>query len=197
MAPRKQEKLEVIREQSRSKILSAALRLFSKKGFNNTSINDIAGEAGISKGLMYNYFKSKEELLEQTLLMVLDKIFGVFIPAAEIKDPGKRLEFLIRTNFDLVKKDPGFWKMFVALSLQLDRESKAFAIIGSYWNQLFANAIDIFTEMGFENPKNTAYRYGALMDGLAMHYLLLGEAQYAQFEETLENAIKEFCKPKK
>lgn len=153
MAPRKQEKLEVIREQSRSKILSAALRLFSKKGFNNTSINDIAGEAGISKGLMYNYFKSKEELLEQTLLMVLDKIFGVFIPAAEIKDPGKRLEFLIRTNFDLVKKDPGFWKMFVALSLQLDRESKAFAIIGSYWNQLFANAIDIFTEMGFENPK--------------------------------------------
>lgn len=35
------------------------------------------------------------------------------------------------------------------------------------------------------------------MDGLAMHYLLLGEAQYAQFEETLENAIKEFCKPKK
>lgn len=197
MAPRKQEKLEVIREQSRSKILSAALRLFSKKGFKNTSINDIAGEAGISKGLMYNYFKSKEELLEQTLLMVLDKIFGVFIPAAEIKDPGKRLEFLIRTNFDLVKKDPGFWKMFVALSLQLDRESKAFAIIGSYWNQLFANAIDIFTEMGFENPKNTAYRYGALMDGLAMHYLLLGEAQYAQFEETLENAIKEFCKPKK
>jgi len=197
VAPRKQEKLEVIREQSRSKILSAALRLFSKKGFNNTSINDIAGEAGISKGLMYNYFKSKEELLEQTLLMVLDKIFGVFIPAAEIKDPGKRLEFLIRTNFDLVKKDPGFWKMFVALSLQLDRESKAFAIIGSYWNQLFANAIDIFTEMGFENPKSTAYRYGALMDGLAMHYLLLGEAQYAQFEETLENAIKEFCKPKK
>lgn len=197
MAPRKQEKLEVIREQSRSKILSAALRLFSKKGFKNTSINDIAGEAGISKGLMYNYFKSKEELLEQTLLMVLDKIFGVFIPAAEIKDPGKRLEFLIRTNFDLVKKDPGFWKMFVALSLQLDRESKAFAIIGSYWNQLFANAIDIFTEMGFENPKNTAYRYGALMDGLAMHYLLLGEAQYAQFEETLENAIKEFCKTKK
>lgn len=196
MSPLSKEQFEAMREESRASILNAALKLFSKRGFENTSISDIAREAEISKGLMYNYFKSKDELLVQTLQMILEKVILVFIPASKISEPDKRLEFLIRTNFDLLKKDPGFWKMFVTLSLQLDKRSKAYSIISNYWGQLFENAIKIFTEMGVENPHATAFRYGALMDGLAMQYLLLGEEKFPQFETTLENVIKEFCTPK-
>lgn len=44
-------------------ILDAALKLFVKKGFNRTSIQDIADAAGITKGGLYHYLKSKEEIL--------------------------------------------------------------------------------------------------------------------------------------
>lgn len=43
-------------------ILSAAIEVFHEKGFSNTSIQDIANRAGIGKGTIYEYFKSKEEL---------------------------------------------------------------------------------------------------------------------------------------
>jgi AcrR family transcriptional regulator len=65
--PRTKEQNEAIRVEKRQLIMGAALRLFAEKGYDATSIDKIAREAGISKGLLYNYFRSKEELL-QTLM---------------------------------------------------------------------------------------------------------------------------------
>lgn len=50
------------KKQRQREILKTALELFSKKGYYATSIDDITKEAGISKGLVYTYFKSKEEI---------------------------------------------------------------------------------------------------------------------------------------
>lgn len=50
------------RRQRKTDILKTALGLFSQKGYYATSIDDITREAGISKGLIYTYFKSKEEI---------------------------------------------------------------------------------------------------------------------------------------
>ncbi|MSP83859.1 MAG: TetR/AcrR family transcriptional regulator [Alphaproteobacteria bacterium] len=47
---------------TKTRIERAALKLFVKQGFAETSIKDIAREAGVSQGAMYNHFKSKEEL---------------------------------------------------------------------------------------------------------------------------------------
>jgi AcrR family transcriptional regulator len=49
-------------EERREQILDAALRVFSVKGFAGASIRDIAREAGITEGLIYHYFESKEQL---------------------------------------------------------------------------------------------------------------------------------------
>lgn len=193
MAPQSKEQFEAMRELSREKILSTALYLFSKKGFVNTSISDIAKEAGISKGLTYNYFKSKDDLLEQTLQMLMLKVTDVFKPAAAIINPKERLEFLIRTNFKLIELDSSLWRMFIQLSLQLDKESNAHKILNMYWTMLFDNAIEIFKEIGYTNFKSMAYQYGAMMDGLAMQYILLGKENFP-FEESLENVIQLFCK---
>lgn len=48
-------------------ILSVATRLFVTQGFDNTSMNQIREEAGISKGLIYHYFKDKDELIDQVI----------------------------------------------------------------------------------------------------------------------------------
>lgn len=50
------------KKQRQTDILKTALRLFSQKGYYATSIDDITRDAGISKGLIYTYFKSKEDI---------------------------------------------------------------------------------------------------------------------------------------
>jgi AcrR family transcriptional regulator len=54
-------------EERRLQILDTALTVFAEKGFAGASIKDIAQAAGISQGLMYHYFASKEELLDATV----------------------------------------------------------------------------------------------------------------------------------
>ncbi len=51
-------------EDRREQILDAALRIFAKKGFAKATNKDIAREAGITSGLIYHYFESKEALLK-------------------------------------------------------------------------------------------------------------------------------------
>lgn len=51
-------------EERREQILDAAMRLFGQKGYQGTSIRDIAREVGITEGLIYHYFENKEQLLE-------------------------------------------------------------------------------------------------------------------------------------
>lgn len=54
-------------------ILSTAYSFFIEKGYEKTSIQDIINELGISKGAIYHYFKSKEEILQSVLLLEKEK----------------------------------------------------------------------------------------------------------------------------
>jgi AcrR family transcriptional regulator len=65
-------------EERRRQILETALNVFGTRGFQGTSIKDIAKAAGISQGLMYHYFASKEELLKAII-----EYFG-FLPQLKI-----------------------------------------------------------------------------------------------------------------
>lgn len=55
------------REEKKNKILQAALKVLSKKGYENTTINDIADAAKMSRGLLHYYFKDKEDLVAQAM----------------------------------------------------------------------------------------------------------------------------------
>ncbi|WLD93287.1 TetR/AcrR family transcriptional regulator [Alkalihalobacillus sp. AL-G] len=57
-------------------IIEAAIKLFATKGFNSTSIQEIASESGISKGAFYLHFKSKDSLLLAILKYYTERIFS-------------------------------------------------------------------------------------------------------------------------
>jgi AcrR family transcriptional regulator len=64
-----------VSDERKSQILNAAERVFTKKGIDLARMDDIAEETGLSKGTLYLYFKSKDELV----ISILDRIFaGVF-----------------------------------------------------------------------------------------------------------------------
>ena len=51
-------------EEKRRQLLDAAVRVFARKGFHGSRVGDIAEEAGVAHGLLYHYFKSKDDVLE-------------------------------------------------------------------------------------------------------------------------------------
>lgn len=67
MSPRNDEQNEQLKDERREQILSAALKVFGRRGFAATKISDIVASAGMSHGLVYHYFKSKEDIFYELL----------------------------------------------------------------------------------------------------------------------------------
>lgn len=89
--------------QRREQIITAAVQLFSEQGYYRTKVQDIAKQAGISTGLIYQYVEYKEDLLLLAILDVLDS-YAVEIPRAVrgIEDPLKRCCTAFRTYCQVV-----------------------------------------------------------------------------------------------
>lgn len=62
-------------EERRNEILDVAERLFSTKGFDNTSTNDILNEIGIARGTLYYHFQSKEDILDAMIDRMVRQMF--------------------------------------------------------------------------------------------------------------------------
>ena len=56
------------KEEAKSKIVEAARVVFAKKGYHDATMDDVAKEVGVSKGALYSYFKSKEDILKEIYL---------------------------------------------------------------------------------------------------------------------------------
>ena len=79
-------------EERRGQILRAAVKLFSDKGYYTTTISQIAREAGVSTGLIYQYFGDKDDILLLSLKLVLETYEKEIPPRLEgIKHPLDRL----------------------------------------------------------------------------------------------------------
>src|SRR3954452_13059486 len=76
-------------EDRRSAILEAALEVFSRRGYNGASIDEIATAAGISKALIYEHFPSKKDLNVSLLERHVQDIFTRLAVTADTKDPGE------------------------------------------------------------------------------------------------------------
>lgn len=68
MSPRNILKDQQMRKERMEHILNAALQTIAKRGIDSTNIKDIAKEAGLSVGNIYNYFKSKDDIFSEVLL---------------------------------------------------------------------------------------------------------------------------------
>lgn len=103
---RQQERFEAMRSEATEKILLSAAKLFARKTFAKTTMQDIADDAGLSKGLAYRYFESKEALMRE---LAESAIHGVERMAALFRGPGTEREILTKaTQFilDNLKEDP-------------------------------------------------------------------------------------------
>lgn len=93
--PRQDQQNKQIRDERRAQILQAALRVFARRGMVATKISDIAKEAGLSHGLVYHYFKSKEEIFMTLVQKALDSSLNVIYYAHEqVGTPLEKLRWM-------------------------------------------------------------------------------------------------------
>ena len=79
-------------EERRGQIVRAAVKLFSEEGYYTTTIQQIAREAGVSTGLIYQYFRDKDDILFLSLKLVLETYEHEIPPRLEgIEHPVERL----------------------------------------------------------------------------------------------------------
>jgi len=112
--PRTKEQNKVIRKERKQSIMDTALQLFAENGFENTSIANIAKHAGISQGLVYSYFESKDDLLYQILSSGIQKIEADLSPEMSMED------FLASVDKILshILENKQFFKLYNILSMQ-------------------------------------------------------------------------------
>ena len=172
MSPRSKEQVEEIRLKSSQQIIKAALNLFAHQGFYRTTISQIANTAGVSKGLIYNYFSSKEDLLEAILDQAMhtgDQIMQT-LQSNEI-DPKAAFDHAIDQIFEMVKQNPTYWKLITALSFQEDIISKYKARFEKHGHDNLAMLTALFEGMGIENAQKEAMYIAATLDGILLHFI--------------------------
>jgi len=120
MSPKTPNKFYEIRLEKQTLIMDVALVLFANGGYFKTSIKNIARHAGISQGLIYNYFESKEELLMAIINRSMEEISQYLGPDKNSFLSEKEFETFIRKFFSLLKEKITFWRLLSQLLLQKD-----------------------------------------------------------------------------
>lgn len=172
MSPRNQNQFEQMREVASQKIKQAALALFAQKGFRDTSVAAIAKEAKVSKGLIYNYFESKEHLL-QVIFQDLSKLKGDYYELLKGMSSKEKLEFTLRENIKNLDASKEFTRTTMRFGLELNEIPEAQEFIQAELTKGMEFFEKIFTDLGYENPRQEAWVLSTTMHGMSSLSLML------------------------
>lgn len=94
-------------EQRRQRILAAARGCFGREGYAGATIGRIAAEAGVSNGLLYQFYRNKDHLFEVVLKDVVRDWVRALVPSdAELEQPGQALELMFRRSVAFCASNP-------------------------------------------------------------------------------------------
>jgi len=151
--------------------MNAAIECFAKKGYHAVSISELAEFAGISKGLMYNYFEGKDQLLKCIFQEIMDTMMQMFDPNQKgLVEKDDLLKYLERF-FRHLKSNLILWKMYMAIFSQpavqeilkdeiLEASKEPLAMIEHY-----------FKKQGYKKPLVEVAFVSTLFSGVLIEYI--------------------------
>jgi len=114
MATTKGEIVEQFRSQA---IREAAIRVVSRKGYDHVTVQDIADEAGIAKGTVYLYFRSREDVLEKTMSFSFE---DMRLRIGEAIEPGgtfcQSVGRVVRAQLEYFEQRQDFFRLYLAMA---------------------------------------------------------------------------------
>ena len=96
-----------VRARTKTLLLDAALRLFARQGVGATAIHEIAAEAGVSNGTFYNYFRTRDEVVEAVSVRLAERLQGEITQASRgLTDAAERMALATRRFVLQAVRDP-------------------------------------------------------------------------------------------
>jgi AcrR family transcriptional regulator len=179
------------RDTRREQILDAAVRLFVTNGYESSTVDDIAREAGLSKGSIYWYFKSKLEILFEITDRHVQKSQAALVRMAELDKYGP--EALYKAHRELYKtniQDTDSGKLFNQLASMVNHYPEIRDRLANYhrqWDETTSALIDKAVTDGHfakTNALHISQAIHAMYDGLCMRGQLDSEIDAIAIIET-------------
>jgi AcrR family transcriptional regulator len=158
-------------QKGKQKLFDAAIILFESQGYFATSIEQITAKASVSKGLVYHYFKSKEELLEELIVDTthkMESVAGALTPSPSIEES---LSQFIDNYLHYLESEKRFLKLQLTLMLMPELKDVVSEPAKQRADLLLKMTTDWFTQASIMQPENKARLFLAMLDGIALHYL--------------------------
>jgi TetR/AcrR family fatty acid metabolism transcriptional regulator len=168
----------VSRSDKRRQIIEAAIRVFSRNGFYNSKVSQVAREAGVADGTIYLYFKNKDDLLIQVFLDTMELILSrQEVALAGVSDPVEKLERFIRVHFDVVETSPALAEVITVELRQSSKFMRATEMreFGRYLG-IIARIVEEGQRAGvfdrFLEPRRVARALFGILDELALEWAI-------------------------
>ncbi len=177
------------KEEKKNNIIDVALKLFSKKGFHNTTIPDIAKTLNISVGSMYNYFTSKE-VLAKDIMRYTSEILGEKIKKINNSQIStkEKIKKIVATYFEIADNRPEMIEYFLRVYLS-NRDVFKNGCEGMICVSAFVTEIMIFFEEGVRSGDLRNQDFFSAF-GLFMGYL--GGMAFLKGENVLDKNLKDY-----
>ncbi len=212
MSPRTPEQFGEMREERKALIMNVALEHFAKEGYHKTTINHIARHAGMSKGLMYNYFTGKESLLFEIIMRSVNEIYADIDRNKDGFLSGEEFEFFIRRLFYMLKEKKAFWRLLFQMVMQNEVREKilnsfpSFMIFmeknninreNEFLNTIVKTLTDYFVrkkerEKADYNPFSELNLFMLTLKGLALSFIYMENIDDGYYEETIKDIIEKY-----
>jgi AcrR family transcriptional regulator len=180
-----------MRAATQAAVLESTLALFARHGYAHTSTRRIAQEAGISTGLMYHYFASKESLLHAVFAQSMLTLSTLIKETLTASPPQTRLADLLRAMFALLAEDRAYWELFYMLRTQpaIMRElGDGFRTWTGQLRGIFAAEL---RQRGRREPELDAFLLYSLVEGTIQQFLL--DPEHYPLDAVVTRIIDEYC----
>jgi AcrR family transcriptional regulator len=184
----------------RRQILDAAVRVFARRGFHACRVSDVADEAGVAYGLVYHYFRSKEEVLDTLFIERWEILLAVVRDAdAAPVAPREKLRAIASFIVDSYRHDPDLMKVIV---VEVTRAANSF---GRTHLGRIREAYDLIGEIVAKAQATGAFRadvtprfaalafYGTIEQVLTGWIFEAREVPEAEFEQAKALVVETIC----
>ncbi|GAB3249524.1 TetR/AcrR family transcriptional regulator [Chitinimonas naiadis] len=168
---------------TRDRILESAARVFAQKSYQGASLDEVAADAGLTKGAVYWHFKSKNDLFFALLDSRFQQEYDQHLPEALAResahvDPKDSMKELLAGVLDRVKHDPDWPRLFLEFMGQArdpevrNRLSSAYQDSWRMSAGLITHQHQLRGQTPPADPELLAVFWSALMDGLILSWLI-------------------------
>jgi AcrR family transcriptional regulator len=172
-------------------IQSAALKLFTEKGYHGTSTAMIAKEAGISKGLLYHYIESKEKLIQEVCATIHSLIYEHFETRKNGVLSAEEFELFVTKSFETIRSNREFFRLIFTVSMIPDvrkimmKEGEELGLTNEH------TILRTYFDTHFKEPQKELSLFIALTKGATLLYCTECEFYTDEMLHFVEEEIKE------